>query len=80
MELVELLTYPRLAAVEQGVCTWWVAATTLTRQAHITPSTPRWTTNKRTARDANTDTLYTQSRTPSPSGQSIAVYTAEEDI
>ncbi len=56
--------------MEQGVCTWWDAGTTLTQPAHTTPSIHKWTTNRRTDRDANTDTLFTQSRTPSLSGQS----------
>lgn len=68
-DAVKLLSCPRLAVMEQGVCTWWVAVTTLTQQARSTQSTHKWTTNKKTDRDANTDTSSTQSRTPSPSGQ-----------
>lgn len=58
--------------MEQGVSTWWAVGTTLTPRVRSTPSTLRWTPNRRTARDVNTDTLSTQSRTPSPSGQNLS--------
>lgn len=58
--------------MEQGVFTWWAVGTMLTPQVRSTPSTLRWTPNRRIARDVNTDTLSTQSRTPSPSGQNLS--------
>ncbi|MEQ2181394.1 hypothetical protein GOODEAATRI_011198 [Goodea atripinnis] len=61
----------RLSVVEQAAWILWVAGTTPILQAPTTQSTPKWTTSRRTVRDANTDTSSTQNKTPSPLGQLV---------